>query len=535
MRVLIVDDDLPTVDVIQRSIRWDSLQITHVDTAYDVSSAKTSIQASVPDILLCDIEMPGGTGIDLMQWIREQNLPCRIIFITCHMSFEYASAAITGRAFGYITKPFDRKQTEAVIAKAVNDIIRHDELLTFSDYGKRYLKAKDTLEEQFWRKLAFGELCGEGEDLASLLQAEYPEWAGIRKIRPVLAAVPHSFLASQWNEDIFRIAFRNLVSAIAMESVSAHSTIAYARHTCIYCLFIAPDDTPVSDLLGCCNRIIAACKEKLDCVASCYIGDLSTLEALPQQRRLMQQFDAGNVARKGTSFSRLLSADHKDHSHAPLDTRALRQLLSGGKEQEIISWMGQTLHELFARNLLSFQVLQSIRQDYDQMVYTYLAEHELQAHGLFQDVAIAAQAADQSMIDFMKWVALTASRTVSAVAENRKSSDITQKIKRYLHQHYRENIALEDIARLVYLSPDYASKRFKADTGISIKEYLNQYRIEKAKSLLSQSGASIGKTATMVGFDNLPYFSTLFKQITGCSPSEWKHHDGNAPEKEESE
>lgn len=525
MRILIVDDDLPTVDVIQRSIRWDSLQINHVDTAYDIRSAKARIGAAVPDILLCDIEMPGGTGIDLMQWIREQGLPCRIIFITCHMSFAYASAAIAGQAFGYITKPFDLKQTEAVIAKAVNDILQHGELLAFRDYGKRYLKAKDTLEEQFWRKLVLEELCDSGKDVRSYIQAEHPDLAAIRKVRPVLVASPLSLLATPWNEDVFRVALRNLASALVTESIPAYSTIAYSRSGCVYCLFLARDDTPVPALLHCCNRVIRACKEKLDCVASCYIGNLSTLEALPQERRRMQQFDAGNVARKGMAFSRLGPLGGKEDSLPTLDTQALRQMLVAGKEHQVIRWMGQFLNDLFAQNLLSAQALQSIRQDYDQTLYAYLAEYELQAHQFFRDLALVEQTAHQSMIDFMKWVTLTAPRAMAAVAESRESLDVTGKIKRFIHQHYHESIALEDIARVVYLSPDYASKRFKADTGLSVKEYLNQYRIGKAKALLVQSGASISKTAAMVGFDNLPYFSTLFKQLTGHSPSEWKQQD----------
>ena len=72
MHILVVDDDIPTVEVIRTSLHWDLLGIDRVETAYDYTEAQNKICASQPDIILCDIEMPRGSGLDLLRWLREE-------------------------------------------------------------------------------------------------------------------------------------------------------------------------------------------------------------------------------------------------------------------------------------------------------------------------------------------------------------------------------------------------------------------------------------------------------------------------------
>lgn len=522
MRLLIVDDDRPTVEVIRDAIRWDSLRIDDVEAAYDVHSAKICMQNNAPHILLCDIEMPDGTGIELMHWIHQNKISCRIIFITCHMSFEYASAAIAGHAFGYITKPFDRKETEAIIAKAVNDILQHDELMTFSHYGQQYLQAKDTLEEERWRSLLFSPFSMEDEKNEGQPNKDSEEGLDSEIVQPVLLAIPASYVSANWNDDLFAAALRNLVSAITADFFKTHPVIAYIRHNCFYCIFSPIEPASQSTLRQCLSQIITACKEKFGYTASCYVDDPCPIRRLPKSRRFMQQYDLNNVTQKGSVFFLLHSKKCEDTAEFVTDTQEIIRLLNQGDAHKVIEWMGSILSDLFAKNALTSSELKSIRQDYDQALYAYLADHNIKAHALFSEFLTLEQAAGVSMIDLLKWISMTAQKALNAVAELHKHSDVTTRIKQFIHSHYQQSITLEDVARVVYLSPDYVSRLFKADTGVAVKEYLNQYRVEKAKAMLVKRGASISKTAIDVGFENFSYFSTVFRQITGSTPSQYK-------------
>ena len=79
MHILVVDDDIPTVEVIRTSLHWDLLGIDRVETAYDYTEAQNKICASQPDIILCDIEMPRGSGLDLLRWLREEKRDCEFV------------------------------------------------------------------------------------------------------------------------------------------------------------------------------------------------------------------------------------------------------------------------------------------------------------------------------------------------------------------------------------------------------------------------------------------------------------------------
>lgn len=104
---LIVDDDIATVEAIRDTMDWNSLGIREVFTAYNVSGAQKIISKENIDIIISDIEMPQASGLDLIKWVRKQNIDCEFLFLTCHESFSYATDAIHYNASAYLTKPFD--------------------------------------------------------------------------------------------------------------------------------------------------------------------------------------------------------------------------------------------------------------------------------------------------------------------------------------------------------------------------------------------------------------------------------------------
>lgn len=108
----------------------------------------------------------------------------------------------------------------------------------------------------------------------------------------------------------------------------------------------------------------------------------------------------------------------------------------------------------------------------------------------------------------------------------KKQDDHTERsmdrIKKYIDEHFQEDIRREDLAELVYLNVDYMSRVFKKDTGVSISAYLIQARVEKAKVLLTESMMPVNAIAQYVGYSNFSYFTKMFKDNTGYSPLEYR-------------
>ena len=109
MWALLVDDDLATVRTLRAEIDWQKFGFADAREAYNVNGAIRLIEEAdePPELVVCDIEMPMGLGLDLLRWVREKELESEFIFLTCHENFSYASKAIEYRAGSYIVKPFD--------------------------------------------------------------------------------------------------------------------------------------------------------------------------------------------------------------------------------------------------------------------------------------------------------------------------------------------------------------------------------------------------------------------------------------------
>ena len=91
-----------------------------------------------------------------------------------------------------------------------------------------------------------------------------------------------------------------------------------------------------------------------------------------------------------------------------------------------------------------------------------------------------------------------------------------------LHSEFCSPITRDDLARRVSLSPEYFSRLFRRVTGSSFHDYLTDLRLSHARRLLLEGELTITEIARRVGFEDPYYFSRVFRERVGCSPSEYR-------------
>lgn len=96
------------------------------------------------------------------------------------------------------------------------------------------------------------------------------------------------------------------------------------------------------------------------------------------------------------------------------------------------------------------------------------------------------------------------------------------KVTEFIATNYASEITLEEVARVVSLSPSYFSKIFKTETGENFIDYLTKYRMKIAENLLKDKNLSIKDICYQVGYNDPNYFSKLFKKHFGKNPTEYK-------------
>ena len=99
---------------------------------------------------------------------------------------------------------------------------------------------------------------------------------------------------------------------------------------------------------------------------------------------------------------------------------------------------------------------------------------------------------------------------------------LADSVKRYIHEHYAENIGLESVASELAFHPNYISRIFKEEFEVNFIDYLTEYRITEAKELLrGDIKHNVNEIAGMVGYSNAKYFSKVFKKMVGVTPAEY--------------
>lgn len=103
---------------------------------------------------------------------------------------------------------------------------------------------------------------------------------------------------------------------------------------------------------------------------------------------------------------------------------------------------------------------------------------------------------------------------------------IIRKPLQYIDRNYMQPLVLDEVAREGGISKYHLSRMFKAKVGCSFKDYLNRRRTEAAKILMTQEEMNVSEACFAVGFNDLSYFSRVFRKIEGIPPSEYRRKAG---------
>ena len=118
MNLLLVDDERIAVRGMMQGVDWKGCGVDgEVLTAYNAAQALSVLEETPVSLILCDIEMPGESGIDLIRQVRARWPKTACIFLTCHADFTYAQEALRLGCLDYILKPAPYESIEAAVKR----------------------------------------------------------------------------------------------------------------------------------------------------------------------------------------------------------------------------------------------------------------------------------------------------------------------------------------------------------------------------------------------------------------------------------
>jgi YesN/AraC family two-component response regulator len=166
---------------------------------------------------------------------------------------------------------------------------------------------------------------------------------------------------------------------------------------------------------------------------------------------------------------------------------------------------------------------------YDQMLPTKViilsayADFEYAQEAIQYDVCgyIVKTSAIEKLPGMLNKAISKLSGPVAMEKEEKYSEDIFGKLQKYITAHYMDKLTLTTIAEEIHANGSYLSRMYKVKTGQNLFDAINKMKLEKAKEYLAE-GKRVSEIAALVGFDDVSYFSRVFKKYENCSPRDYE-------------
>jgi two-component system nitrogen regulation response regulator GlnG len=144
--VWIIDDDRSIRWVFEKALTRENIAFRMFSSAQDALAALAS---APPQVVVSDIRMPGGSGLDLLQQLKARQPSLPVIIMTAYSDLESAVAAFQGGAFEYLPKPFDVDQAVDLIRRAIEESLRQDEVVESAGETPEILGQAPSMQEVF--------------------------------------------------------------------------------------------------------------------------------------------------------------------------------------------------------------------------------------------------------------------------------------------------------------------------------------------------------------------------------------------------
>lgn len=484
LTLLIVDDQQAVRMGLKKTIMEMGLGITQYLEADSGEAAISVASSHHPDIILTDIMMEGVDGLDMVATLRGAVAPeTHIVFISAYDKFEFAKKAMDLRACRYLLKPVSGAELFQTLTGIISEIRSR----------RRGAQLKQMREQAYQCMLLYEYLTGKNHrlNLGELFQG-----AGLTEL-----AYPETFVAVGSPPE------ESEKPLEALDGYRLHGPRAIGE--CRYVLLETPGEWLA---IGAAEKdgaeagargVAAACLAACRCVGVSETAEgLSSLPALYRHGCLA--LENGRLNGEAVTFYRPSEA---------ADIGAYRHVLLPVLDGDI-SKAGQEVDGLF----IHFKRNRMGRADIIRIIQgitSYLCVHmeglapALESAGLLEDRLNQCDSHIQ-MKAYMLQV-----MSVACQVKNRPggmSSVVCDKIAAYIQAHYGEELSLSGIAEAFDMNYFYLSSMFKQHFRVSYTEYLTKVRLKKAAELLRTTGLMVYEIAQKVGYNDVKYFTRLFKK-----------------------
>jgi YesN/AraC family two-component response regulator len=258
-------------------------------------------------------------------------------------------------------------------------------------------------------------------------------------------------------------------------------------------------------------------------IGNCYKGYENVETAFEEARNLLKYRMTYGSNKIIVAWN--INCNQNNEYYYPYSTeKHIFNFLKLGSLNELLESVDIFFSEIREKNLSYDNILQIINQLIGGVVKYMLSEHLNPSEVFATDKTLYQHLSTLETLDeIQQWIKNIFTSIVEYTTIRKSSQNkYIIKVRDYIQEHYNEDISFEELAGRIGISYSYLRRLFNEELNMSIADFLNTYRIEKAKSLLKNSSLTLQKIAQRVGYNNVQSFKRYFKKYEGITPSEYR-------------
>lgn len=523
LKVLLVDDEPFIIQGLKVIIDWENEEFEIAGTASNGKEALQFLENENVDLVIADIRMPEMTGLELLETLRkDKKSDVYFVILSGYADFSYAQQAMQNDCTDYILKPVDKEMLLKVLNKV---LVLKNEKNQINEDNKKMKQAY----------LA--------RHLISLIQGKYDEVnlnyvkenmrceGGARYVEIQMEQLPAG-------DEILDSDMRSL------QRKMYESCVAFLGADSAHCVFDVSVNEKVYDIGFIFSDYMAEEAAKTE---RKYLEDLRRYICDNTQKNIVML-----VGRKVSDISKIARSYGNACMLMSFQGFRIVKSIYYYEDEVKISADGIVLCKDSLDKLLRtveqnnhLEIRNAVAKFYDEMSSMGMNGESMNLninYLLFQFIHLASEQDDN--VNQQEILRLISESSFKTGIERRSRAHMTRfcceygdylsqlrknvsrgvigMVEKEVRDNYATNITLKSLSEKYYVNSAYLGQLFRKKYGQSFKDYLNNYRMERAAELLLRTDKKIIQIAEEVGYHDMDYFVNRFIQVKGCTPARFR-------------
>lgn len=519
-KVWIADDEPFILEGLPYIIPWEQYGLTIAGLASDGEEAWEALRRNPVDLLITDIMMPKMSGLDLIRHVKQSHPDTKVIILSGYDEFDYIKQGMTLGIENYLLKPINVEELKETVRNTVQkmEAAVRQEVYRRSDLD---ILRDNILNRWMTGTIDSAELQNRSQLIGFPLDYSYYAVAALKLIFPQETS---RMLHHAQKDRILNEAYQ-LIRQMTEED----------PHIICFCdpegdiILIFGHESHESDQATR-DQLLSECKqaveERFHLLAVATAGRIEPTyrhagRSYGQAKRL-QEYYLVQSDQPVIDEDLIHSDDEPEHPYPPFDYDAYDRLLFAKNKTALFEQIDELFDSMsgaLPSHIQNKAVELIIRMK--QMIQEKHMSNELAAKS-YKEI-VSALFAIHSLDELKQHVKSIAGLAVDCfIAEEDLLSPVIRQVLHEIRENYADELSLKTLAQQYNINSVYLGQLFHKETEDTFSDYLNRYRIDRAKNLLINTYLKTQEISKKVGYVDPSYFYKQFKKYTGVSPTEYR-------------